>query len=376
MWNILKTIIVLEKSNKKNIFTFVIVALFVLGMIIYVKVGDFGNSQIEKASEYQSLSIVLAKFQNVDATENGNGSDLYKNLVLQKQYITKQKMSITTKRPDLFLDTAIDLVKVRDESYKLEGYKEVANYLPSKIENEFDRVFYEYIKSTGMSLSVDLLSFFHFLTYLFGLLGGVWFVFMSIYSCGIMIDDFRHTSLIKGYPITFDKYVLGKCISSMILIGVFLIECIVCSLPLIYFRGLGDPSYPIAVYNGFVDVYPIYKYLIVAILYMICLSIFTILLSIILNMLLKNMYLTLFVELTLFVLPMFFPNLMNLVPFNPFNYLNFTQLLNGQTYNLATPENFTSTNGFVYIGISIVIMVAVIKIFLTTGKLTRYGGVN
>jgi hypothetical protein len=253
----------------------------------------------------------------------------------------------------------------------MEGFDKVATNLPTKTENQLDSVFYQYIKKEGTSLSLDSLSFFPFIAYLFGGLGSLWFIFMSIYSCGIMAEDFQHTSLIKGYPISFDKYVIAKCTSSILLVGVFLLELFVCSLPLIYFKGLGDPAYPIAIFNGTFDVYPIYKYLGLAVLYMICISIFTILLSVILNVLLKNMYLTLFLELLLFVFPMLFPSMMNFMPFNPFNYLNFSSVLDGHTLDLANPVTLNSTYGLIYIGISIVIMLVAVKLFLTTGKLKK-----
>ncbi|CAM5179524.1 ABC-2 type transport system permease protein OS=Ureibacillus acetophenoni OX=614649 GN=SAMN05877842_103175 PE=4 SV=1 [Ureibacillus acetophenoni] len=146
-----------------------------------------------------------------------------------------------------------------------------------------------------------------------------------------MIDDFKHTSLIKGYPISFDKYVAAKGISTMSIILVFILEIFLCSLPLIYFRGLGDPNYPVAVFDGNYEIYSITKYIGISVLYMIFIAIFVILLSIILNVLLKNMYLTLFVEMFLFALPLLFPRLVSLIPFNPFNYINFTDLLDGKS---------------------------------------------
>ncbi|WP_342543655.1 ABC transporter [Paenisporosarcina sp. FSL H8-0542] len=369
MWNILKTCLVLEKSNKKNIFACIFVAVVIFGLMLFVKTEDLGNKVKEISGESQSLSLALSKFQNVDATDDGNGSDLYKNLALQRQYVAKQSMSLTMERPELFVDTAIDLANLRANSFDMEGFDSVASYLPTKVENQLDRVFYQSIKKTGMSFSIDSLSFFPFLAYLFGVLGSVWFIFTCMYSCGIMIEDFQHTSLIKGYPITFDKYVIAKCISLMLIVGIFLLELFVCSLPLIYFKGFGNPSFPIAIFDGIFEVYPIYQYLGVSMLYMILISIFTILLSIILNVLLKNMYLTLFVQLLLYIFPILFPNMINLVPFNPFNFLNFPGILNGQSLGLANPVVLNSTHGLIYIGISIAIMVVAVKYFLTTGKL-------
>lgn len=84
------------------------------------------------------------------------------------------------------------------------------------------------------------------------------------------------------------------------------------------------------------------------------------------------MYLTLFVQLLLFIAPSLFPVLVSLVPFNPFNYMNFTNLLNGQSLDLAKPVGLELVHGLIYIGISIILMLAAVKLFFTTGKLKRY----
>ena len=154
MWRVLKTLFILEKSNKKNTFTIILVALFVMGMVLFLKTEDLGNLVKVKSNEFQSLTIALNKFQNVDATDSGNGSDLYKNLVRQQQYVVKQRMAIRMNRPELFVDTAIELANLRASSFEMEGFDQVSNYLPSKKENQLNSVFYHYINEAGISFSI------------------------------------------------------------------------------------------------------------------------------------------------------------------------------------------------------------------------------
>lgn len=366
-----KTNFIIERSNKKNIFACLLIAVFVFGLMLFVKSEDIGNTIKDKGAEYQSLSSALSKFQNVDATELGDGSELYKNLVKQHQAVSKQVMAVKMNLPELFMETALELVDLRDSAFDMEGYEDVAAYLPTKVENQLSSVFYDFINKNGSSLSADPLSYFQYLAFLFSIIGSIWFVFISLFSSNIMIEDFQHTTIIKGYPITFDKYVLAKCLSSIFIVIFFVIELFICSLPLIYSHGLGDASYPVAVFNGIFEVYPITKYIVISLLYMIFIAVFTILLSVILNMLLKNMYLTLFVQLLLYILPVLFPNMISLVPFNPFNYFNFTNVLNGHALDLANPVALNSTHGLIYIGISIVVMIVAVKLFVTTGKLKK-----
>ncbi|MDI7741129.1 ABC transporter [Lysinibacillus fusiformis] len=371
MWKLLKNDFIIEKSNKKNIFACIAIALFVLGFFSYQKIENSQELIDQKAGEYQSVASALTKFQNVDAMDYGNGSDLYYNLLQQQRYVVNQSMALKIGRPQLYLDTGIKLAELRASAFDLEGYEKVATNLPSKTQNHLDAILYQFMVKAGILVSQDTLSFYPFLLSLFMMLGSFWFIFISVFSCGILIEEFRHTSLIKGYPVSFDKYVLAKSSSAMLFVLIFIAELFICSLPFIYFYGVGDPNYPIAIFDGSFKVATTLEYIGIALLYMVFIAIFTILLSVILNVLLKNMYLTLFVQLLLFIAPSLFPALVSLIPFNPFNYMNFANLLNGISLELARPVELEAVHGLIYFGISIVLMLVVVKLFFTTGKLKR-----
>ncbi|WP_419960456.1 ABC transporter [Psychrobacillus sp. BM2] len=371
MRSILKTLLIIEKTDRKNIFACLIVALCIIGVVVYANATELGNPIKEKSGESLAVKVALNKFQIVDASEDGDGSDLYKNIVKQYYTYPKQGMSLKMERPKLYLETAIELTELRKHAFEMDDYEVVAENLPSKIENGMDSAYYNYLNDNSLEISFGSLSFYPFLAFLFSVVGSFWFVLICIYSSNIMIDDFRHTSLIKGYPIAFSQYVLAKCMTSMGIVFIFILELIVCSLPLIYFKGLGQASYPVAVFNGEVTIYPIYKYIAVSIVYMICLAVFAILLSVILNVLLKNVYLTIFVQIILVVIPILFPALIKFIPFNPFNYVNFPSVLNGDSLNLATPVALNCNAGLLYLCISIVLLMAIIKWFLSTGKLQK-----
>ncbi|SOC37384.1 ABC transporter [Ureibacillus acetophenoni] len=371
MWKLLKTNLIIEKSSKKNIFAFIFVALFIIGLAFYMENEDVGNLVALKTSEHQNITSALSQFQVMDASKDGDSNELYKNLNEQQRLISLQRVAAKLDKPDLFANSAIELANLREDAFTLEGYEEVAVYLPTYTVNKLESIFYETLKTLDIPIFKDNLSFYQFLIFLFGILGSIWFIFLAFYTCGIMIEDFRHTSLIKGYPIPFDQYVAAKGISTMSIILIFIVELFLCSLLLIYYRGLGDPTYPVAVFDGNYEIYSIAQYIGICLLYMISIAVFVILLSIILNVLLKNMYLTLFVELLLFALPTLFPRMISLFPYNPFNYMNFTNLLNGVSLDLAHPVALNSTYGLISIGLSIVVLIVVANLFLSTGKLKR-----
>jgi hypothetical protein len=95
------------------------------------------------------------------------------------------------------------------------------------------------------------------------------------------------------------------------------------------------------------------------------------LLSIILNVLLKNMYLTLFVHFILFFLPIIFPSLISFFPYNPFHFMNFNEILNGMPVDLPKSVDITMNEGLLLMVICILIMLFIIKTFFSTGKIKR-----
>ena len=371
MRKLLKLNFMIEKSNKKNLLTLLIIAVFVWGAFSYLKALDPVSLLEKKTFEYNNVQTALNKFQVVDFIPNTVNYGIYQNLATQKQMVVSQKMALKMNRPDVFLESAIKLAELRETSYDYDEYEKVKDNLPTKAENQFTKILYQVLSKTGTTVYPDNLAYFQFMAFLFTILGGVWFIFVSIYTCSNMIEEFNHTSIIKGYPVSFEKFLLAKSLLATIILCFFMIMIFIAGIPIIFMHGIGDISYPIAVFDGSFEIYPTYKYLIVSLVYMLFIGVFTILLSMILNILLKNMYLTLFVQIILYVLPTLFPILVKWLPFNPFNYMNFTNLFNGVALDYQHPVSLNSNLGLIFIGLSILLMFVVVRRYFTTGTLKR-----
>lgn len=145
----------------------------------------------------------------------------------------------------------------------------------------------------------------------------------------------------------------------------------ICASPLWIVHGLGNPLDPVGIYVGDAVLISSVQYIAMSLGYMFVISIFVMLLSIILNVLLKNMYLTLFVHFILFFLPMIFPSLISVFPYNPFNFMNFNDILRGVPVDLAQPVDITMNLGLIILFICIILMLFAIKTFFSTGKIKR-----
>lgn len=371
MLRALKVGMKIEWTNRKNLFLLLVVALVVFGAMFYVRAQAVGNQIVEKTGDYYSAQAALTKFQVVDASDDGDGSDLYKNLNKQKTAVALQIAALKMGKSELYYNTSMELADLRAKAFTLEEYDKVAPLMPALLTNELHKLYYSYLAENGYKLVDNALQYFPFLLFFFSIVGAGWYIFISFYTSSILLDDFRHSSLIKGYPIRFDAYILTKCVTYFLYIATFIAVIFLCALPLLFKNGSGDAQYPVAVYMGEPLIYSTFKYIGMSIFYMLIIAIFAMLWSIILNVILKNMYLTLFVHSILFFLPEVFPSLISQFPYNPYNYLNFNRMLDGFPLTLARPVDVTMTTGVVILLCSIIVMLFVIKTFFSTGKIAK-----
>lgn len=367
----LKVGLVIERANRKNLVALVAVAIIVFGFMFYINAQALGNQLVEKKGDYYSAQAILSKFQVKDASETGDGSELYKNLTKQKSNIALQIATLTLDKQTMYYETSLKLAELREEAFELEGYENVAELLPSKLQNSMDYLYFKRMNDEGKDTISDLFQYMPFLLFFFIHVGAGWYIFISFHTSSILLDDFEHSSIIQGFPVRFDHYILSKCIITFLSIVTSILLIFICAIPLWILNGLGNPLEPVAIYLGNATLISTIQYIAMSVGYMILISIFVMLLSIILNVLLKNMYLTLFVHFILFFLPMIFPSLISLLPYNPFNFMNFNDILRGIPVDLAKPVDITMNSGLIIMSISIILMLFVIKTFFSTGKIKR-----
>lgn len=84
MLKALKVGLVIERANRRNLVALIAVVMIVFGFMFYIKAQAVGNQLIEKKGDYYSTQAILSKFQVKDASETGDGSDIFKNLTKQK----------------------------------------------------------------------------------------------------------------------------------------------------------------------------------------------------------------------------------------------------------------------------------------------------
>lgn len=371
MWRTLKTCLIIERSNRSNLYSFLFVIALIAGFMYIASDENFNNPLNESTSEYQSASSAISKFQVVDVNAVNFDGNLYGSLTRLRQALSLKLAALKVEKESMLYSGLTRVIKFREEVYASKQYPLVRDQIPAKIYNDNERIMLETLIEKEIGYKQDPLQYWQFLLAVFAFIGIAWFPLVSFYTSGIMIEDFSHSSILKGYPVRFSQYVISKSFTKLLMIFSFIILIFIVSLPLIYYKGIGEADYPVIIYNGESVAYTIPQYIILCISIMIIIAIFTLLLSIILNMIFKNMYITLFIEMLLFFLPIIFPSLVSVVPYNPFNFLNFNMIIEGGALSLVNPVDITYKVGFIVLFICIAVMLIIVQRFLSTGKLKR-----
>lgn len=371
MLNSLKVNWLIERTNRKNFVALFAIILIVVGCMFYIKSQELSNQIVERKGDYYSTKAALSKFQVQDATEAGDGSEIYKNLTKQRSMIALQIAGLTTNKYEIYYEASSNIAKLRDEAFSLEGYEKVAEYLPSKVQNTMDLIYFEFMIDSGYTTISNLFEYAPFLLFFFSSVGVFWYIFVSFYTSSLLLDDFGHTSLIKGFPIQFNHYILAKCTISFCYILLFITFIFLTALPLLFMNGLSSVKEYVAVYTGEVELYTSVQYIVVVVGFMLVIGLFAMLVSIISNVLLKNMYLTLFLHIILFSLPILFPRLVQLFPYNPYNFMNINDILRGVPMDYSPAVDITVVHGLGILLVSISLMLIVIRFFFSSGKINR-----
>ena len=371
MWRTLKTCLIIERSNRSNLYSFLFVIALIAGFMYIASDENFNNPLNESTSEYQSASSAISKFEVVDVNAVNFDGNLYGSLTRLRQALSLKLAALKAENEDMLYSGLTRVIEFREEVYASKQYPLVRDQIPAKIHNDNERIMLETLIEKEIVYKQDPLQYWQFLLAVFAFIGIAWFPLLSFYTSGIMIEDFSHSSILKGYPVRFSQYVISKSFTKLLMIFSFIILIFIVSLPLIYYKGIGEADYPVIIYNGESIAYTIPQYILLCISIMFIVAIFTLLLSIILNMVFKNMYITLFIEMLLFFLPIIFPSLVSVVPYNPFNFLNFNMIIEGGALSLINPVDITYKVGFIVLFICIAVMLIIVQRFLSTGKLKR-----
>ncbi|WP_339284053.1 hypothetical protein [Oceanobacillus sp. FSL K6-3682] len=356
MFRLMKTIFLVERKNLKFKSIIFILILFIIGSFVYLENSQFRELEPGTAAEVVALNSALDQFRNVDATDSDVASPLYQNLISQSSNLANRTLGLVMEDEDTYIRGAIDLTEVRNEAYALDGFEEVAQFIPAYRQNQLDAALFTEIQTQEERLLVDNSNFPTYIILFLFALGYGWYLLVGIFSSDILLDETNHKSLVNGYPLSTASKLFAKLLSYFLFIFFCLVltfTIAITSAAIIYNMDL---SYPVALFNGNYPAIPVWQYIGIAFLYLLCLSLVAIAISILLNYCFKNLYIIIFVHFFVFFIVYLLPALGKWMSFLPFNYLNFQTVADGSVAEITGNAAITLSNGFLTLLLSLLVI--------------------
>lgn len=329
-----------EPKNKLMFLAFIAFLLFIYFLIFFQNVGDNEEEMYQTMNQNRIVTSTISE----STRDDPELSEFYDNVYTQHQLVVRQEVGRLFEEDNWYLDSGIELSELQRDlhQYDLEQVDEnVRDIIPTLHQAESNLAFYSYLKDESIPIMTDRQQAAGFTLTLFEYFGLVAFMFLLLFSCGILSNDLNHQTMVEGYPLSYEQktgskiiiYTVASFLSIVVLSGL--------AIGLIgLFYGSGNFAYPIPFYSSqSVSIQTIMGYSWRYLLYLLILSIHVISLSAFLNTLTKNMYATLFMGTFLYFLPMLFQSTSQLWHWLPLPFYDVTAVLSGEVaYSASLPH--------------------------------------
>lgn len=348
------------------VFLFLSIILMIISFFyVYTDQYDTFENQNRRA-DYQ-IDGALLSFEMVDTAE---GSPIYQNLALQKREIAKQLNSVLFEKPDKYIETGKELAKLREDLRKEKGFNhEIEMLQPPLSKTKMDNIYFTHVLKTNEIVYLKPETFSTLSLFFFSILGIIWFPVCAFLTANILEDEYEHKSLLKGLPETF----LSRCLrryrtlSKFFIIGLLGALLLGFMLTQLFGNGVNDLGQSQVVQLISVTILKNWQVILLYIFYLVILFSFVFTLSIFLNVLLKNFYLTLILEMIFYALTILLPEFISESPWYLGAYLIPTYLLEGRFLTNTTSVFLNPIVGMGYLLMTTYLLVLLISLMSKRG---------
>lgn len=331
-------IVLKSKKNQLLIMLLVLFTIFSLFIVEKQKIGD-GTKSWETYS--QSLQA-NANYFDSEMLKRSTYKSTYDNLNKQSQELASLQNSQVFVDPVQYLTSYRSLLNTMQAGYHNHYAGAKTLNVPSQFFIKQELCKTDYLIKHKIPIVMNNESSATYLIYILSILGTIIFFYLSFISSDSWIINLKHKTVLKNIPYYFKDEVFGKIIINSILVFLPLLLGMLLAYVFAGLRhGFTTLNYPVNFYFINVSAIPLWLYCILFLGYLSGLAIFVTSLSLFLNQLTKNVYLTIFIETSLYALLLLPKSALKWLVLLPSPYLNLTDLLNG---DLANKLNLNSIN--------------------------------
>lgn len=241
--------------------------------------------------------------------------------------------------PQTYLKGSENLIRTMLAGYQ-NNYKGARTLIvPAKYTLYQKLATYKYIYQHHIPIVMNSQTSATYLAYILSLLGSFIFLYILFISNDIWIVKLRHITLLKNIPYRNKDEILGKVAINLVLTLIPTLIGMIAAYVLAGIRnGFITLNYPHVFYFTKIGAIPLWIYDLAFLAYCAIVVIFTTALTLVLNQLTKNVYLTMLLGILVYIISYLSGTILKFLFWLPSPYLNVTNVLTGtvaNTTNLA-----------------------------------------
>ena len=332
-----------------NILFMLLGVLTMSALFFYVHTDKYQTFEIKNKSEAMQINASLLPFQIVNSDEGGA---VYQNLLMQKSILAKQLNSVLFDQPKKYIETSQELTQLRLELRDEDEFNESISMLQPEITTTLkENAYYSYLIKNQEEVVLKPESFSSLTLLFLVILGICWFPICAFLTANVLEDEYEHSSLVKGQPRPFMKRMLTKI---SVLYSFFVISFVGSLVTaLLWTQTLGNPLFDVTKVNAvqLLDFVILQNWQIIGLyfIYLSLLFVFVFMLSVFLNVLVKNFYLTLIIELIFYGITILMPAFISQSPWYIGSFIIPSYLFNGDYLSGQTTTLLNPIVGMIYL---------------------------
>lgn len=339
-------------KNPKNRIMFLVYAGLLLTISFFIFFRDAGNIEHTQYLQMNQNRIAISTL-SANVVEDPEYSGFYSKLYDQQQLVASQDVAVRFEEDSWFVDAGLNLSQLQIEMHEFDELDnlddEVRAIVPSLHQAETNQVYLTYIDEHAIPLLRDHKHAAGFLITFFESFGLVAFVFLLLFTGSILSRDMEHTTMVKGYPLSYELKTGSKILiyTAASFLSISLLTLVFAGMTALV-TDMGPLQYPVVLYqeNQYTAV-TLSAYAIRYSLYVLVMAIHVSAFSALLNTLTKSMYATLFTGLFLY----FIPFLVNIESFIwrwiPLQYYRVSTVMSGESAFQTGQNQLTYTSGII-----------------------------
>ena len=331
----------IARKSRKNILLMVALVLFMVLFVLVVETQNLGDNYRQWQSYHDSLEINISYFDS-NSLHKKEYKETYYNLNNQEACIAGLQNGEVFSAPQTYLENSIGLFQTM-----LKGYRN--NYLgastlnvPPKYQLHQRLVIYKYLYRHHIPAVMNSKSSVTYLIYILNFVAVFIFFYVLLISSDVWMIKLDHDTVLRNIPYRVEDEVKGKILINLVLVLVPILIGLIGAYLFAGFRnGFRSLNYPNVFYFNKIRAIPVWLDCVYFLLYTAVLVIFVTSLTLFLNQLTKNVYLSIFIGIALYVLSYASNQLSKFIVWLPSEYLHVNNVLNG---TVASKTGFAGLN--------------------------------